>query len=494
MRGHFASRKLAAWQADDCFKIRNMLTLRFDDGTLVLEGVPQLSADHQEQLMEMLSTVCVWDERIKHYRARACDYAAIMRGIHGVVSYDDQAQAYQTLAISETKPMPLRPYQQASLDAWLAAKRRGLVVLPTGAGKTYVALRAILACQRSALVVTPTIDLVHQWVSDLQKRLNCPIGQYGGGEKKLQDITVSTYDSAVLIMQHYGNRFGVLVCDECHHLPSFVNASMAEQCIAPFRLGLTATPEREDGLETRLDDLIGPEVHRSQITELEGEYLANYQAEILEIAMDPEEYVEYEANRRIYLDFVRAQGINFSQPDSWANFMASCARAQGGREVMAAYRKQKRLARASSAKLRVVWSLLRDHAGERCIIFTDDNATAYDIGKQMVLPVLTHHTKSAERKAMLAAFRSGELPVLVTSRVLNEGVDVPEASVGIVVSGTGSVREHVQRLGRILRPSGDKVAVLYEMISAGTGEAYTSERRRSHIAFGEMADFGSENP
>ncbi len=87
---------------------------------------------------------------------------------------------------------------------------------------------------------------------------------------------------------------------------------------------------------------------------------------------------------------------------------------------------------------------------------------------------------------MLASFRDGSLPVLVTSRVLNEGVDVPEASVGIVVSGTGSVREHVQRLGRILRPQPGKVAMLYELLSAGTAEQWTSDRRRRHSAFGEI--------
>ncbi|MBN8525842.1 MAG: ATP-dependent helicase, partial [Planctomycetes bacterium] len=147
---------------------------------------------------------------------------------------------------------------------------------------------------------------------------------------------------------------------------------------------------------------------------------------------------------------------------------------------------QKRLARASRAKLRAVWELLREHAGERCLVFTDDNDTAYEIGRQMVLPVLTHHTRPAERRAMLDAFRGGSWPVLVTSKVLNEGVDVPEASVGIIVSGSGSVREHVQRLGRILRPKDGKVAVLYELVSAGTAEGFTSERRRSHAAFGEM--------
>jgi superfamily II DNA or RNA helicase len=85
---------------------------------------------------------------------------------------------------------------------------------------------------------------------------------------------------------------------------------------------------------------------------------------------------------------------------------------------------------------------------------------------------------------MLDRFRSGDWPLLITSKVLNEGVDVPEVAVGIIVSGSGSVREHVQRLGRLLRPGKGKVAVLYEILSANTAEAYTSERRRSHVAFG----------
>jgi superfamily II DNA or RNA helicase len=79
--------------------------------------------------------------------------------------------------------------------------------------------------------------------------------------------------------------------------------------------------------------------------------------------------------------------------------------------------------------------------------------------------------------------RDGSLPWIVTSRVLNEGVDVPEVSVAIIISGTGSVREHVQRLGRILRKQGNKQARLIELISAQTGESYQSQRRRDHEAY-----------
>lgn len=440
--------------------------------------------DGDQEAAELVAEWARYDTRVQAWRASAHHYPAILRALHRAGRpYQDDARAYEELHLREQQPLPMRPYQEAALAAWQQARRRGVVVLPTGAGKTYVAVKALLACQRSCLVVTPTIDLVHQWVTELSARLGTAVGQYGGGERDLQPVTVATYDSGVLIAPHQGHRFGLLVCDECHHLPAEVYATIAECCIAPFRLGLSATPERDDGLHQRLDQLLGAEVHRSQISELEGRYLANYQAEVLEVAMDADEMSSYQTNRQVYLAFVRAQGIRFSAPDGWAQFIAACGRAPDGRAVMLAYREQKRLARASRAKLRVCWDLLREHGGERCIVFTDDNATAYEIGRQMLLPVITHHTKGRERKQLLAAFKAGELPVMVTSRVLNEGVDVPEATVGIIISGTGSVREHVQRLGRILRPRDGKVAVLYELISSGTAEAYTSERRRSHIAF-----------
>lgn len=457
-----------------------MLTIRFSDGTLTIDGLGDQAG--------ILDGLVVPDQRVGLHRAVARHYAEILRRLHGAkIAYTDEAKAYAELTLAERGARPMRPYQVQALQSWLEARKRGVVVLPTGAGKTYVALKAILACQRSALVLAPTIDLVQQWATDLEQRLGQPIGQYGGGEKDLRDITVSTYDSGILIMPWHGNRFGLLVCDECHHLPAGITSSVAESCLAPFRLGLTATPERADGMEHRLDDLLGPIVHRTQITELEGSFLASYQVETIEAPLDADEQASYEENRATYLAFVRRSGIDFRSPDGWARFIAAASRDHEGRAILRAYREQRRIMRSSRAKLRAVWQLLADHAGERCLVFTDDNDTAYTIGRRFVLPVLTHHTKGAERKRMLAAFRAGEWPVLVTSKVLNEGVDVPEASVGIIVSGSGSVREHVQRLGRILRPGAGKVAVLYEILSAGTAEQYTSERRRRHVAFGEEA-------
>jgi superfamily II DNA or RNA helicase len=117
------------------------------------------------------------------------------------------------------------------------------------------------------------------------------------------------------------------------------------------------------------------------------------------------------------------------------------------------------------------------------LIFTNDNRTAYEVSRRFLLPIITHQTRTAERRAILENFRNGIWPYLVTSRVLNEGVDVPAANIAVILSGTASVREHVQRLGRILRKAPGKEAVLYEVLSRTTGETYVSQRRRQHDAY-----------
>jgi superfamily II DNA or RNA helicase len=170
-------------------------------------------------------------------------------------------------------------------------------------------------------------------------------------------------------------------------------------------------------------------------------------------------------------------------PQGWGDFIIRSSRSAEGQRAMRAYRRQRELAFAAPAKLDAVAQLLHLHRRERSIIFTQDNATAYRVARRFLIPTITHQTKVKERSEILERFASGEYTAVVTSKVLNEGVDVPDASVAIVISGSGSVREHVQRLGRILRRKGDKRAVLYELISADTAEANTSQRRRDHAAY-----------
>jgi superfamily II DNA or RNA helicase len=316
-----------------------------------------------------------------------------------------------------------------------------------------------------------------------------PVGMLGGGSKEIREITVSTYDSAVLQMEYIGNKFGLIIFDECHHLPGQVNRMSASMCLAPYRLGLTATPERDDSDETDavMRRILGKIVYRIHIDELEGSVLAPYVTHRIAVELTPEEEVEYHAARKKYIDFIRAMRIDFQDKSAWGRFVALCFQNKGGRAVFDAFLRQREIARCGSGKLQILWRIILKYPGARIIVFTADNDTAYKIGELFCLPVITHKTKATERKEFLDSFRSGEYPVLVTSKVLNEGVDVPEANVGIVFSGSGSTREHIQRLGRILRRTADgKQAVLYELVSAGTSEMSVSERRRNNRAYQKM--------
>ncbi|MGC4068320.1 MAG: DEAD/DEAH box helicase [Polyangiaceae bacterium] len=248
-------------------------------------------------------------------------------------------------------------------------------------------------------------------------------------------------------------------------------------------MGLTATPERTDGQEALLEELVGPMVYRLQITELAGEYLAEYDTERIVVELKEEERAEYDAARATYLAFVRQQGIKLGGARGWSEFVMRASRSQEGRRAFAAYRKQRMLAVAASAKVEKLEELLHRHHRDRVLIFTLDNATAYGICRRFLVPIITHHTKVKERSEILERFAAGQYGTVVTSKVLNEGVDVPDANVAVIVSGTGSVREHVQRLGRILRPRDGKRAILYELVTGQTSEQSTSERRREHAAY-----------
>jgi superfamily II DNA or RNA helicase len=426
----------------------------------------------------------VWDQRTRLFRAPAHCYRDLVLALKsGGYDLADDARDYGPLALALRHPIMPREHQAKALKAWVDGGRRGVVQLPTGAGKTFLAVLALVQTGRPALIVVPTIDLLHQWQEVLRHFLGTQIGALGGGEREIRPLTVSTYDSAVLHAERLGNRFGLLIVDECHHLPAPQYRVIALGAIAPFRLGLSATVERADGRETEIFDLLGPLVYEGRIDQMVSTVLAPYDVVSIQVPLTPEETAAYQEARALYTAFLRRAGVDFSSPQGWMDFVRRAARMPGGKEAMRAYRDQKRLAQASSAKLTELWRILGDHRDDRVIVFTDDNAMAYRIGCEFALPVLTHQTRLPERKRMLAAFRAGELSAIVTSKVLNEGVDVPEARVGVVISGSGAVREHVQRLGRILRHRPGKRAVLYELVSKGTSEYYVNQRRKQHHAY-----------
>ena len=214
-----------------------------------------------------------------------------------------------------------------------------------------------------------------------------------------------------------------------------------------------------------------------------GEYLADYETVTLQVRLSDDERERYAEQRAVYRDFVEASGLRLGAPGGWNRFLMLSSRSEEGRRAFLAYREQKSIAQASEGKLQLLERLLRKHRADRVLVFTADNHTVYQISQRFLMPAITHQTKVKERHRLLQAFNAGEHPFLVTSRVLNEGVDVPAAKIGVVLSGSGSVREHVQRLGRILRRGSGQRAVLYEVVTEDTAEEYVSSRRRRHRAY-----------
>ncbi len=452
-----------------------MWKIRFHDGTLVVEGGD----------VERLPPGFQMDDRIGHPRGPAVLYPQVITAARAFqVPHTDQAQNYSHIdgLKLHTERSP-RPYQREAVEAWQAAGRRGAVLLPTGSGKTFVAEMAIVETGRATLVIAPTIDLVSQWHRGLSASFDRPIGMLGGGEHHVEDITVSTYDSAAIHMGRYGDRFGLVIFDEVHHLGAHGYLNAAASCIAPYRLGLTATWDEDPEREAALLEVLGGIVYEKGITALSGEFLADYETVRIQVELSVEEQEAYDQARGLFKAFVASKRIALGGPRGWATFLRHAAQSKAGRAAFQAFQASRKIAHGTSSKLDILSDLLKKEHGRRTIVFTHDNETAYKVSQLFLVPCISHQTDIKERRAILDAFEDGSLPVIVTSRVLNEGVDMPSAEVAVVLSGSGTIREHVQRLGRILRPGEGKQAVLYEIVAANTSEINTSQRRRRHDAY-----------
>lgn len=445
-----------------------MFTLKFDSGTLILENAAETA---------VVPKAFVWDARTRQFRAPAYLYREIVKElIRTKTPYEDAAKNYAAFDFKQKYHIEPRPFQAESIAAWKQSERCGTIVLPTGAGKTHVATMAIEMCGRQTLVIVPTLDLMNQWYDLLVSTFNAEIGLVGGGFYEIGAITVTTYASAFRHQERLGNQFGLVIFDEAHHLPSEGYKYAAEFAIAPFRLGLTATPERADGGEELLEELIGKFVYRLEAQQLAGEYLADYIIERVEVDLSDEERATYARERQIYTDFRRAKNLPYGQ-EGWRMFLMYSAKSEDGRRAMKAYRNYKKIALGTESKIHVLQDLLVRHKHDKVLIFTAENEMVYRISNDYLIPAITHETNVKERKFWLDAFNNGDVLALATSKVLNEGVNIPDASVAIILSGSGSSREHIQRLGRILRKKGDKQAILYEVVTRDTTEEYTSQKR-----------------
>lgn len=445
----------------------------FLGGTLVLEGVERTATP--PAAFRWLNAR--WRCPAVHYRTVRPWLAD--QGIRNAVPrWDD-------LALTLHDPREPHAYQAEALEAWLAAGRWGSVVLPTGAGKTFLAMRAIAAAAVSTLVVVPTIDLLHQWYACLEHALGGPIGVWYGLEKTTQPITVTTYPSAWGSAEELGNRFKLLVLDEIHHLPAPTWHEIALMYAAPYRLGLTATYPESPGVRggpdpvALLDELVGPVVYTKRIDDLTGEQLAEYRTQRIRVDLTPPERAAYDTAHDTYIGYVREARLRESYGAGWWDeFTRRSAHEARARRAKVAELALKEIVHQAQGKLDALDRLLQEHRDQQMLIFTAHNRFAYHIARRHLIPAITHQTPAAERLAILDGFKAGAYRAIVTSRVLNEGVDVPEAKVAVVLGGSSSAREYIQRLGRVLRKKGNEQAVLYEVIARNTVDEGIAQRRK----------------
>ncbi|EFW90360.1 DNA repair protein Rad25 [Haladaptatus paucihalophilus DX253] len=442
------------------------VTLTFENGTLRVEterDVPFADSD----------------PRSKTLRAPAFRYAAIRdyceeRGISvddSVLDAPDLPPCYSAYE--------LRDYQQKALDSWEDADRRGVLELPTGSGKTVIGVKAIERCQAATLVVVPTIDLLEQWRRILDTEFDVPIGQLGGGEQNVEALTVSTYDSAYLRADDIGDRFGLVLFDEVHHLGGEGYREIARLLAAPARMGLTATFERPDGAHEVVSELVGEKVFDVHVDELAGTHLAPYDVKRLTVELTPEERERYEDAQGVFTDYLASSSIRMRSGSDYQELVKRSGSDPKAREALLAKQRARDIMMNSEGKVTALADILDAHRDDRIIVFTAHNDLVYRLSERFLLPAITHRTSTPERRDVLDRFRRGEYSRVITSNVLDEGVDVPDANVAVVLSGSGSEREFTQRLGRILRAKEDGGrALLYEVVTEETAEVRVANRRR----------------
>ena len=356
------------------------------------------------------------------------------------------------------KPFGLRPYQQASVDVFHAGGGpeggAGVLVLPCGAGKTVIGIGCMAGLQTHTLILTTNVTAVKQWRQELLDKTTLTmddIGLYTGDTKEIKPVTIATYQiltyrkSKGAPFEHFkifaAANWGLVVHDEVHMLPAPVFRAVAE-LQAKRRLGLTATLVREDGKEEDVFSLIGPKrVDVPWKTLEKSGFIATAHCLEIRVPLPSDERMDYA---------VADQRLRF------------------------------RIASENSLKLVVMDELLAGHPKDSILIIGQYLEQLRIIGERLRVPVLTGQTPEREREELFRAFRTGELRVLIVSKVANFAIDLPDASVAIQMSGTfGSRQEEAQRLGRILRPKGERnVSYFYSLVSRDTTEQEFARNRQ----------------
>jgi len=360
----------------------------------------------------------------------------------------------------------LRPYQREAIDAWIRNGYRGTIVIPTGGGKTWIGLAAIAKLRVPTLILVPNEALLEQWARKIEEVLGIKPAIFGGGKHEVGDITVATYQSAYRHIDKLWNRFGLLICDECHRVPAERFFEAVRMIATPYVLGLTATPERDDKNEHLIFESLGPIVYRIPYTELAKEgWLAPILVEMVPVEPTPED------ERRL---------LELSKMMRRGNAPAEKIRAEIDRILALDPNKISKI---------VELAIKAVEQGRKVIIFgnlIDQLKRIYDelvkrLGREKVAvyvgrgSVRQFGVSSSRRDEEIERFRRGEARILILNQAAEEGIDIPDADVEIMASAYKTKRQMIQRVGRIARPAPGKLAGIVYLVYIDPWEAHRAK-------------------
>jgi len=446
------------------------IAIEFDRGTVVVRG-----AERPEHAL--------WDPRSGVHRAPALAYSSLRAWLEGTGKpwLDAVADRVEKLQGRLRSP-ELRPYQEDALRSFVALGRRGVVSMPTGSGKTRVALAAIAESNVATVILCPTRALVAQWRHGLCEVYDGPIGIASDGEHRTEAITVMTFESAYRHLDRLGANFGMVVVDEAHHFGGGARVEALECVTAARRLGLTATaPPPGSDAQKRLECLIGPVVYEIRVAALVGKHLAPLTHVHLPVSLDDEERIAYSAGWEPFASALRTLRRG-NHRASYEDLMRALGASPEGRRLLSEARAAEDIALFPRAKAALVSRLLDRHGQDRTLVFVARTKDAYGIARKDFVPAMTGETSARERELILDGLRAGSLGAVVSARVLNEGIDLPDADIAVLVAGKLGGRELVQRVGRVLRPKEGKRAIVYTLATHDTIDARRFEKSWRQLA------------
>jgi len=326
----------------------------------------------------------------------------------------------------------LRDYQKEYIEK-AHEKKAAVLANPAGSGKTVTSIGLMAKIDAPTLILVPQRSLVGQWKRELLDKTTLTedqIGEYHGDEKKMNDVTIATYHMAGEKTQVFRNEWGLIIFDEVHHIPSKLFRKTAD-LQSTRRIGLSASPVREDSKEREIFALIGQEI---------GSDWARFFAEGHVVKPDVEIQLVEWASDHYRHKYEEASGI-----------------------------KKAIIASKNPAKKQNLEKILEKHEDEKTIIFCDWIDQGETLSEEYDIPFVSGETDFDEREDYFEKFRQGELNTIIVSRIGDEGLDLPDAEIGIVMSGQGgSRRQATQRAGRVMRPFGD--AQVYMVATKGSNE------------------------